>query len=306
MSLEQALSHLQGPDRDGARGGGHRGHRGPAAGPAHARLRVQQPAPGQGGEGPPALLPELDRLAQPGQRGQRRVRGGPDRGGALALRAGPALVPPEGAAARPRPPRLLGSRRTGGPVGRAHPLRRGPVDRARLLLRVLPRARCGGRRVLRGRVHRRAAPAGQARRRLLLLHGAERAPVRDAQLHLAPARRAHDGPRARPRRARRAGAPAGDLPVHHPADGRRDGLDLRRDDRARPPAPARPGRSRAARPAGRVAGRRRRRGVPPDRDEPLRARACTPSAARAESCPPTASPSCGSRPRPSCSATRSS
>ena len=54
-----------------------------------------------------------------------------------------------------------------------------------------------------------------------------------------PARRAHDGPRARPRRARRARAPAGDLPVHDPADARRDRLDLRRDDRARAAARAR-------------------------------------------------------------------
>ena len=53
--------------------------------------------------------------------------------------------------------------------------------------------------------------AGQARRRLLLLRGPLRAPVRDAQLHLAPRRRADDGPRARPRRPRLAFAPARDL-----------------------------------------------------------------------------------------------
>ena len=56
-----------------------------------------------------------------------------------------------------------------------------------------------------------------------------------------PDRRADHGPRARPRRARGAGAAEGDLRVRDPADGRRDRLDLRRDDRARAAA-------RAARP----------------------------------------------------------
>ena len=51
---------------------------------------------------------------------------------------------------------------------------------------------------------------------------------------------------------------AGHLPVHHPADAGRDRLDLRGDDRARPPARARPGRRRAAVAAGRLARRRRR------------------------------------------------
>ena len=46
---------------------------------------------------------------------------------------------------------------------------------------------------------------GQARRRVLLLRRAERAPVRDAQLHLPAPRRADAGARARARRARRAG-----------------------------------------------------------------------------------------------------
>ena len=58
-------------------------------------------------------------------------------------------------------------------------------------------------RVLHGRLHRRPAAPGQARRRVLLVHRAVGAPVRDAQLHVAPARRADDGARARPRRARR-------------------------------------------------------------------------------------------------------
>ena len=46
------------------------------------------------------------------------------------------------------------------------------------------------RRVLHGRLHGRPAPAGQARRRVLLVHRALGAPVRDAELHVAAARRA--------------------------------------------------------------------------------------------------------------------
>ncbi len=84
-----------------------------------------------------------------------------------------------------------------GRLRRPHPLRRGAVDRARLLLRVLAGAGRGGGRVLRRRVHRRAAPPRQARRRLLLVHRPERASLRDAQLHVASPRRADDGPRAR-------------------------------------------------------------------------------------------------------------
>ncbi len=79
--------------------------------------------------------------------------------------------------------------------GRApDPLRGGARAGARLLPGVLAGARRRGRRVLQRRPHRRAAGAGQARRRLLLLRGALRAPLRDAQLHLAPRRRADDGP----------------------------------------------------------------------------------------------------------------
>jgi oligoendopeptidase F len=47
---------------------------------------------------------------------------------------------------------------------------------------------------LRRAVGGRAGATAQARRRLLRLHGAERAPVRAAQLHRAPPRRPHHGP----------------------------------------------------------------------------------------------------------------
>ena len=50
------------------------GHRGAAAGPAHARVHLQHAAARQGHRRPPAQLPDLDLEPQPRQRGQRRVR----------------------------------------------------------------------------------------------------------------------------------------------------------------------------------------------------------------------------------------
>ena len=82
---------------------------------------------------------------------------------------------------------------------------RGERARARLLRRVLPDP--GRRRaaLLRRALDRRARAPGQARRRVLRLHGAERAPLRDAQLDGEAPRRADARPRARPRPARLAG-----------------------------------------------------------------------------------------------------
>ena len=68
------------------------------------------------------------------------------------------------------------------------------------------------RPLLRRVLGRRARPPGQARRRLLRLHDAVRAPVRDAQLHGQAPRRPDARARARPRRARRARRVAGRLP----------------------------------------------------------------------------------------------
>ena len=195
--LEIALSRLQQPDRAAARAGGPRRHRGAAPRPAHARVHVQHARGGQGDQGPPARLPALAGVAQPLQRGQRRVGRGAGRRRRRALRAGPALVPAQGPAARPRPARALGPHGAAERQHPADPLRRGARDRARLLLELLARARRGRRGLLRQRLHRRPAAAGQARRRVLRLHRAVAAPVRDAQLHVAPLRRARDGARAR-------------------------------------------------------------------------------------------------------------
>ena len=102
---------------------------------------------------------------------------------------------------------------------RPHPLRRGRASSCSTATAPSrPSSATRPREFFTGGYIDAPAAAGQARRRVLLVHGAVGAPVRDAQLHLAPARRADDGPRARPRRARGAGAPAGDLPVHDPAD----------------------------------------------------------------------------------------
>ena len=123
------------------------GHRRPRAGAAHPRLRLQHAPPGQGDQGPAALVPALARLPQPLQRGVRRVRAGAGRGGEGALRPGSPLVRDQGEAARARPPRRLrpdgrGHRgRRGGPVGG----RAGSGDR--LLLLVLGPGG-GGRRAL--------------------------------------------------------------------------------------------------------------------------------------------------------------
>ena len=228
---------------------------------------------GQGDEGPPARLPALARVAQPGQRGERRVGRGADRRGAGPLRPGAALVLAEGAPARARPARrpTTGWRRcptrtTASPTAR--PRRSCSTATAPSRPSWAPRPAeffTGG--------YMDGPPRPGKRGGAFCSYTVpSRAPVRDAQLHLAPARRAHDGPRAGPRRARRARAPAGHLPLHHPADARRDRLDLRREHRARAAARARARRRRAARPAGRRARRRRGRGVPPDRDEPLRGR----------------------------------
>ena len=218
---------------------GDRRDRGAQAQPAHALVRVQHPAGRQGREGPAALLPPLAGVAQPGQRGQRRVGGRADRGGALALRHRPALVRAEGQAARAGATGLLRPHGPGVRQRRGDPVRRGPGDRARLLRELLPGAGRGRGELLLQRLHRRPTPFRQARRRLLLVHRAVGAPVRAPQLHLTAARRADDGARAGARRPRLARPASGRLPLHHPAHARGDRLDLRRDDRARAPAPAR-------------------------------------------------------------------
>ena len=87
---------------------------------------------------------------------------------------------------------------------RARRLERGARPRARLLQLVLGRARRHRAALLRRALDRRAGAPEQARRGVLRLHGALRAPVRAAQLHLQAPRRDDARARARPRRARGA------------------------------------------------------------------------------------------------------
>ena len=74
---------------------------------AHARVHLQHARPRQGGRGPAAPLPALAGVAQPRQRGLRRVGDGADRGRARPLRHPPALVSAQGPAAGHRPARRL-------------------------------------------------------------------------------------------------------------------------------------------------------------------------------------------------------
>ena len=161
-----------GPGPRTARRGRRRRDRVAAAGPQHARVRLQHAAPGQGHQGPAARLPALAGVAQPRERGERRVGAGADRGGPGPLRPRAPLVRAEGEPPRPRQARLLRPHGAGVGQRRPHPLRGRRGDRARLLPDLLAGARPGGHRVLHGRLHRRTAAPGQARRRLLLVHGA--------------------------------------------------------------------------------------------------------------------------------------
>ena len=281
-------------------------HRRAAARAAHARLRLQHPAGRQDGRGPAAQVPALAGQPQPRQRGLRRVgRGAGDRR-PEPLRAAAPLVPPEGEAARARPAGRLRPAGRGHAGGRAGRLERGQGPGARLLRLVLRRARRHHAALLRRALDRRAGAPEQARRRVLRLHGALGAPVRDAQLHVQAPRRADARPRAGPRRPRRARREPGRLPHGHAADAGRDRERVRRADRLRPPARAGLHAGLAPRAAGRA---RRRRGgdrVPPGGDEPLRAPRAHRAPRAPASSPSTASASCGRSPRASCWATPSS
>ena len=246
------------------------GHRRPRAGAANARLRLQHAPPGQGDQGPAALVPPLARRPQPLQRGVRRVRAGAGGGGEGALRPGSPLVRDQGEAARARPPRRLR------PDGRGHLGRRGgPVGgRAgsgdRLLLLVLGAG--GGRRraLLRRALDRRPAHPRQARRSLQCLDRPLGPPLCAPQLHRQAPGRDDARARARPRAPPDPGQGTGHLPPGHAADRRRDGVGVRRGDHLRPAAGARRDPRVAAQPARRGGRGTDRDRLPSDRDEPVR------------------------------------
>ncbi|CAA9529513.1 MAG: Oligoendopeptidase F, partial [uncultured Solirubrobacteraceae bacterium] len=245
-------------------------HGGAAARAAHARLHPQHAPARQGGGRPPAPLPDLAVVAQPRQRGLGRVRPGarPRRQG--ELRPAAALVRAQGAAARPGPPGRLRPHGRRGRGGRGRGLGRRPRARPRLVQRLLPRPGRHRPALLRRALDRRARAPGQARRRVLRVHGPERPPVRPAQLHLQAPRRPDARARARPRPARRAGPAPRGLRAAHAADAGGDRERVRRD--ARLPPPARGGRHPGEPPlaAGREHRGIHRHGLPPDRHEPVR------------------------------------
>ena len=90
------------------------GHRRPGARAAHPGLRLQHAAARQVDRRPPAQLPDVDLVAEPGQRGHRRVGAGARRRRRRPLRHPAALVRAEGPDARRRPPRRLRPHGLGG------------------------------------------------------------------------------------------------------------------------------------------------------------------------------------------------
>ena len=223
VSLEVALSRLFVPDREVRRSAAESVT---AALQPDLRTRAyiaQHADRRQGGRRPAAQLPALAREPQPRQRGLRRVRRGADRRRPRALRASAPLVPAQGAAARHRPARRLRPH-GGGHAGRRAG-RRGPRPRAgarRPTARSRDELGALAKRFFDESLDRRAGAPGQARRRVLRLHGAVRAPVRAPQLHGPAPRRADARARARPRRARGARRPPGRLPHGDAADAGRD------------------------------------------------------------------------------------
>ena len=119
---------------------------------------------------------------------------------------------------------------------------------------------------------RRRAAAREDARRLLRDDRPGRPPVRADELRRRAAQRAHARARARARPARRARPGSRAAERAHAADARRDGVGLRRGADVRAADGARGRSARAARPARRPDRRHGRDRLPPDRDEPLRAR----------------------------------
>ena len=281
VALEIALSRLFSPDREVRRTAAEAVTGALAARAARARLRAQHAAGGEDGRRPAALLPALAREPQPRQRGLRRVRARADRGGPRPLRAAAPLVPAQGAAARRRPARGLRPHGGGHRRGRVDPVgareghgarRRSPASRPELA--DTARAFFDERRI--------DAPVRPGKRggAFCSYTVPSAAPYVLLNYTVAPPRRAHARARARPRRPRGARAPAGRLPLLHAADAGRDRERVRRDARLRPPARGGADAGVAAGPARREHRGLDRDGLPPGRDEPLRAPRRTPRGAR--------------------------
>ncbi len=216
--------------------GGRRDHRGARPGSPNPHVRLQHDPARQVDRRPAARLPDVDLVAQPRERNDGRGRGGARRGDDVPVRGRPAVLPPEGEAARARPPRSL---RPDGPDRRGHEqglLGRGARCRRRRLLGLLGRGRYSHRALLRRELDRRAGAARQAHGRLLRDHRARCPPVHPHELHGRPPLDPDARARARARPPRRACAAARPVQLVHAADDRRDRVGLRRgaDLRAAP------------------------------------------------------------------------
>ncbi len=150
---------------DGCRGD----HRGARPGSPHPHVRLQHDPARQVDRRPAARLPDVDLLAQPCERDDGRGRGGARRGDDVPVRRRPPVLPPEGEAARARPPRSL---RPNGPDRRGHEqglVGGGARRRRRRLLGLLGRGGRGRLALLRratgstGRCDRTSARARSAR-----------------------------------------------------------------------------------------------------------------------------------------------
>ena len=254
-------------------GGRRRGdHRGARPRPPDAHVRLQHHPAGQVDRRPDARLSDLDLVAQPRERDDRRGGRRAHRGDDVALRRPAALLPAQGPAARPRPARALRPVRAGLDRHAEDPVGRGPADRRRRLLRVLRRGGRDHRALLRRQLDRRAGAPRQAHRRVLRDDGARRAPVRAHELHGRPSLDPDARARARSRAPRRARAAARALQLVDPAHDRGDRVGVRRGTHVRAPARERGRPAAAARPARGADRGRDRDDVQADRDEPLRAR----------------------------------
>ncbi len=303
-TLERGLSRLNAPDRSERQAAAAAVTDGARTRSADACVRAQHAARRQVDRRPPAAFRVVDREPEPVERGERRVGRGTRVGGAGPVLDPAALVHAEGAAARPRPPRRLrphGVDRRGRERGR---LGRGQGPRARRVRVVLAGARRQRPQLLRQSVDRRTGTTGQATRRVLRLHGAVASSVPVAQLDGAPPRRAHARARARARPARVPRARAGRVPPDDAADARRDRVGVRRDGDVRPSARDGVGSGRTAHAARRQSRGPDRDGVPPDRDEPLRARDAHRASRGRGAVDRPARRAVGRHARPRCSATR--
>ena len=105
IGLEEAMAKLYSADRDERRAAAEAVTEALAPGSAHARVRLQHDPRRQVDRRPPARVRDVDLVAEPPKRHDRRSRGCAHRRRGHPLRRPAALLPAEGEAHRPRPTR---------------------------------------------------------------------------------------------------------------------------------------------------------------------------------------------------------